>query len=170
MPLWDGEGSRERVGRQLADDATPVGDRLWIWVHPGLPDALLTSWTGRRHYGDEDLVKWIDRHHPAIVLSGHVHQSPFAPDGDWIDHLGTTVVFNAGRQRGPSRPGSSSTRRRARDVVARGDRRGVLGADLVLGIGIVFGPELMRAPDVLINRPARLDHAEPALRGPRTAA
>ena len=65
------------------------------------PDASPTSWTGRRHYGDEDLVKWIEQHRPAVVLCGHVHESPFATDGSWIDRIGTTVVFNAGRQRGP---------------------------------------------------------------------
>jgi Icc-related predicted phosphoesterase len=100
-PWWDGEGSRERVGRQLAEDAEIVGDRLWIWVYHAPPDASPTSWTGRRHYGDEDLVKWIEQHRPAVVLCGHVHESPFAADGNWIDRVGSTVVFNAGRQRGP---------------------------------------------------------------------
>jgi len=100
-PWWDGEGSRERVGRQLEADAETVGDRLWIWVYHSPPDASPTSWTGRRHYGDEDLVKWIAQHRPAAVLCGHVHESPFAADGNWIDRIGTTTVFNAGRQRGP---------------------------------------------------------------------
>ena len=100
-PWWDGEGSRERVGRQLEEDAETVGDRLWIWVYHSPPDASPTSWTGRRHYGDEDLVKWIEQHRPAVVLCGHVHESPFAADGNWIDRIGSTAVFNAGRQRGP---------------------------------------------------------------------
>ena len=68
------------------------------------PDASPTSWTGKRHYGDEDLVKWIDQYQPAVVLCGHVHESPFATGGSWIDRIGATVVLNAGRQRGPFPP------------------------------------------------------------------
>jgi hypothetical protein len=30
-----------------------------------------------------------------------VHQSPFAVDGSWIARIGSTMVFNAGRQIGP---------------------------------------------------------------------
>jgi hypothetical protein len=37
-----------------------------------------------------------------MVISGHVHQSPFIPDGSWFDRLGATWVFNAGLQ--PGRP------------------------------------------------------------------
>ena len=65
------------------------------------PDDSPTSWTGKRHYGDEDLVAWIEQHHPDVVLCGHVHQSPFANDGAWIDRIGSTLVLNAGRQIGP---------------------------------------------------------------------
>ena len=37
-----------------------------------------------------------------MVISGHVHQSPFIPDGSWFDRIGNTWVFNAGLQ--PGRP------------------------------------------------------------------
>jgi Icc-related predicted phosphoesterase len=100
-PWWDGPRTRDDVDRQLAEDATQVGDRRWIWVYHAPPDASPTSWTGKRHYGDEDLVAWIARYEPFIVMSGHVHQSPFAADGDWIDRIGPTLVLNAGRQIGP---------------------------------------------------------------------
>ena len=39
---------------------------------------------------------------PSMVISGHVHQSPFIPDGSWFDRLGATWVFNTGLQ--PGRP------------------------------------------------------------------
>jgi len=35
-----------------------------------------------------------------MVLSGHVHQSPFVKDGSWFDRLGETWVFNVGQQFG----------------------------------------------------------------------
>jgi len=100
-PWWDGPLTRELVDRQLAEDAALVGDRRWIWVYHAPPDASPTSWTGKRHYGDQDLVAWIEQHRPGIVLCGHVHESPFASEGAWVDRIGSTLVFNAGRQRGP---------------------------------------------------------------------
>lgn len=100
-PWWDGPRTRELVGEQLAADAAIVGDRQWIWVYHAPPDASPTSWTGKRHYGDEDLVGWIEQHRPSIVLCGHVHESPFKADGSWIDTIGSTTVVNAGRQIGP---------------------------------------------------------------------
>ncbi|MGH8510966.1 MAG: metallophosphoesterase family protein, partial [Gammaproteobacteria bacterium] len=35
------------------------------------------------------------------VLTGHIHQSPFRAGGSWVDRIGQTWVFNAGRQIGP---------------------------------------------------------------------
>ena len=45
---------------------------------------------------------WIERFTPDIVLTGHVHQAPFVPDGGWVDRIGTTWVFNPGQQPGPA--------------------------------------------------------------------
>ena len=100
-PWWDGPETRSIVGRQLADDAARVADRLWIWIYHAPPTESPTSWTGRRHYGDEDLAGWIREHQPGLVLCGHVHQSPFAEDGAWLDRIGSTIVMNAGQQPGP---------------------------------------------------------------------
>jgi Icc-related predicted phosphoesterase len=100
-PWWDGPQTRRRIDVQLAADAVNVRDRTWVWVYHAPPEPSPTSWTGRRHYGDADLTKWIEHHRPAIVLCGHVHQAPFASAGTWIDRIGSTTVFNAGRQRGP---------------------------------------------------------------------
>ena len=35
-----------------------------------------------------------------MVLSGHIHNSPFYVEGSWIDRIGSTWVFNPGRQLG----------------------------------------------------------------------
>ena len=72
----------------------------WIWVHHAPPANSPTSWGGKRFFGDVDLVQWIAQYQPAMVISGHVHQSPFITDGSWYDRLGTTWVFNAGLQHG----------------------------------------------------------------------
>jgi Icc-related predicted phosphoesterase len=98
---WDGPRTRELVGRQLEEDAALVGDRMWLWAYHAPPDASPTSWTGSRHYGDEDLSNWIGTYQPDVVLCGHVHESPWVDGGDWFDRIGTTAVFNGGRQIGP---------------------------------------------------------------------
>ena len=99
---WEGPITQAELEAQLHDDASrrPDGGR-WIWVYHSPPDASPTSWSGRRHYGDEVLNRLIDEHHPDLVLTGHVHESPFHPDGSWHDRIGTTLVCNAGRQQGP---------------------------------------------------------------------
>ena len=78
------------------------GRTRWIWVHHAPPANSPTSWGGKRFFGDVDLVQWIARYQPSMVISGHVHQSPFIPDGSWFDRLGETWVFNTGLQ--PGRP------------------------------------------------------------------
>jgi Icc-related predicted phosphoesterase len=99
---WEGPVTRAELEHQLAADADRrPADGRWIWVYHSPPDASPTSWSGRRHYGDEVLNELIDRHRPDIVLTGHVHESPFRPDGSWHDLIGDTMVLNAGRQLGP---------------------------------------------------------------------
>ena len=46
--------------------------------------------------GDSVLSGWIARYRPDIVLSGHIHQSPFVKGGSWVDRIGPTWVFNTG--------------------------------------------------------------------------
>ena len=99
-PWWDGPLGQERLGRLLAADAPKRTARRWIWVHHAPPDNSPTSWTGSRSFGDSSLSRWIDQYSPDMVLSGHVHQSPFAKGGSWVDRIGQTWVFNAGHQYG----------------------------------------------------------------------
>ena len=58
------------------------------------------SWTGARDAGDEALSGWIAQYHPDIVISGHIHQSPFVKGGSWVDRIGDTLVFNTGQHSG----------------------------------------------------------------------
>lgn len=99
-PWWDGPRGRDAVGEQLARDAACRGAH-WIWVYHAPPDQSPVSWAGTRHYGDTEVVQWIHQYEPDIVLTGHIHQAPFRAGGSWVDRIGTTWVFNAGRQIGP---------------------------------------------------------------------
>jgi len=99
-PWWDGPHGRAALDAKLTADATRRPAR-WLWVYHWPPLGSPTCWTGRRHYGDTELGGWIERHRPDFVLSGHVHEPPFKPAGAWADRIGSTWVFNAGRQIGP---------------------------------------------------------------------
>jgi Icc-related predicted phosphoesterase len=99
-PWWDGPVGRQVVADQLDADASRR-PRWWLWVYHWPPLGSRTCWTGRRDYGDGDLRGWITEHRPDLVLAGHVHESPFKPDGGWADRVGSTWVFNPGHQIGP---------------------------------------------------------------------
>ena len=98
-PWWDGPLVKGRLEAQLRDAAANRAQR-WIWVHHAPPANSPTSWGGKRFFGDVELVQWIAQYQPSMVISGHVHQSPFIPDGSWFDRLGATWVFNTGLQHG----------------------------------------------------------------------
>ena len=98
-PWWDGPITRAGIATQLGE-AAKTERKLWIWIHHAPPDKSPTSWGGARYFGDTELAQWIVEYKPDIVLSGHVHQSPFVKDGSWVDRIGNTWVFNAGQQFG----------------------------------------------------------------------
>ena len=98
-PWWDGPLVKQRIDNQLRE-AAAGRPRRWIWVHHAPPANSPTSWGGKRFFGDVELAQWIRTYQPSMVISGHVHQSPFIPDGSWFDRLGDTWVFNAGLQAG----------------------------------------------------------------------
>ena len=96
---WDGPLTLKRIGEQL-EAAAPDRIGRWIWVHHAPPSDSPVSWAGGRYYGDAALSGWIVQHQPDFVFSGHVHEAPFARGGSWVDRIGKTWVFNAGRQIG----------------------------------------------------------------------
>jgi Icc-related predicted phosphoesterase len=99
---WEGPVTRGALEAQLAADADRrPASGSWIWAYHSPPDRSPTSWSGRRYFGDDVLNRLIQEHDPTVVLTGHVHESPFRPDGSWHDRVGGTLVFNAGRQPGP---------------------------------------------------------------------
>lgn len=99
-PWWDGPKTRDAVSRLLARDAEK-SKNSWVWVYHSPPPDSPTSLAGKRHIGDAELGAWIAQYRPNMVLTGHIHQSPFVNDGSWVDRIGETWVFNPGRQIGP---------------------------------------------------------------------
>jgi hypothetical protein len=90
---------RSRIEVLLAEDAKKRS-KQWFWVHHAPPAGSPTSWDGNSYRGDVELEQWIGQYKPDAVLCGHVHQSPLRPGGSWVDRIGSTLVFNPGRQYG----------------------------------------------------------------------
>lgn len=99
-PWWDGPLGCQALQVRLQADAACRPAR-WVWVYHWPPLGSPTCWNGKRSYGDTELGGWITQYRPDLVLTGHVHESPFKPAGHWADRIGNTWVFNAGRQIGP---------------------------------------------------------------------
>jgi Icc-related predicted phosphoesterase len=98
-PWWDGPNTREKMQQFLRAEAALAPDR-WLWLHHAPPDQLGVSWTGKVHAGDTFLGATIRELEPDLVLSGHIHNSPFRSGGAWASQIGPTWIFNAGRQLG----------------------------------------------------------------------
>lgn len=98
-PWWEGPHTLARMEAGLAAAASQRSGR-WLWVHHGPPEGPL-SWTGSRHFGDPELPRLLEQHHPDVVLCGHIHQAPYVDGGAWSEQRDGTWLFNSGFQTGP---------------------------------------------------------------------
>jgi Icc-related predicted phosphoesterase len=97
---WDGPATQREIETEL-EAASLERKGPWIWIYHAPPPNSPVSWSGERFYGDQALIGWIARYGPDLVISGHVHEAPFARNGSWIDKIGGTWLFNGGKQIGP---------------------------------------------------------------------
>ena len=97
-PWWEGDVARNAVQAQIECDAARRGDQPWMWIYHAPPSGAKTSWNGKKYSGDEFLAGLIELHKPNYVIGGHIHNSPFYDSGSWHDRIGSTWVFNPGRQ------------------------------------------------------------------------
>ena len=157
-PWWDGpRTSRRSSTRQLAEDAALVGDRTWIWVYHAPPDESPTSWTGKRHYGDEELVG-VDRPAPS-------RRRPVRARPPVAVRRRTAAGSTASAPRWSSTPAGRSgpvpthieidtDRGAARwSSLEAVDERALAGS-LVLGVGIALRPSSLRGPGPCIRLPS----------------
>lgn len=95
---WEGPVTLAALEERL-DTAAARRTGRWLWVYHGPPEGPL-SWTGSRFYGDPELPRLVDHHHPDLVLCGHIHQAPHVEGGSWNERRGRTWLFNAGHELG----------------------------------------------------------------------
>jgi Icc-related predicted phosphoesterase len=95
FPWWDGKNTKAELSNQFVK-ANKVNKKHWIWIYHSPPENSPTSWNGKRFIGDDFLNKCIEEYEPLLVITGHIHESPFKPDGSWFDKIGKTHVINAG--------------------------------------------------------------------------
>lgn len=95
---WEGPETLARLEDAL-DAAAAQQHGRWLWAYHGPPEGPL-SWTGSKHFGDPELPRVLERHHPDLVLCGHIHQSPYVDGGGWAEQRGSTWLFNSGHQPG----------------------------------------------------------------------
>ncbi|GDX39342.1 phosphohydrolase [Methylocystaceae bacterium] len=99
-PWWDGPKTREKFFNWMLSESRIINGRKWVWIHHAPPKLSSVSWSGKKSMGDSDLYNLIESYQPFAVISGHIHQSPFVKDGAWVDKIGKSWCFNAGRQIG----------------------------------------------------------------------
>ena len=115
-PWWDGPLVKQPHRRPASRRRRRARLQRWIWVHHAPPANSPTSWGGKRFFGDVELVQWIAQYQPSMVISGHVHQSPFIPDGSWFDRLGDDLGV---QHRPAARPSAGLYRARSRRRMPR---------------------------------------------------
>ena len=96
-PWWDGEQGRLALEARLEVDAGREKER-WVWDYHAPPSGSPLAWDGRKEYGDDVLAAWIRRFRPDLVVTGHIHQAPFADGGGWADRVDGTWVLNPGHE------------------------------------------------------------------------
>lgn len=100
LPWWESDAGKDAVEKMISEETIVAKGKRWIWIHHAPPCGSPISWDGHADMGEPALTSWINAYSPEMVLSGHIHQAPFYAKGSWIDRIGTTWVFNGGRQLG----------------------------------------------------------------------
>jgi Icc-related predicted phosphoesterase len=75
--------------------ATRAGETLFV-LHSPPRNTHCDVTGGRQHVGSRAVRRFIERHQPPLVLSGHIHESP-RMTSFYRDTIGRTVVVNPGQ-------------------------------------------------------------------------
>jgi Icc-related predicted phosphoesterase len=69
-----------------------------IWMVHQPPTSLGMDICGdRRQVGSPTVLNFIRKNQPLLGCSGHIHESPYQPDGRWVNKIRRTVWFQPGQ-------------------------------------------------------------------------
>ena len=92
---FDPEARTPTIAEGLTALATAAPEAVLVTHSP--PSETRCDVTARRvHVGSRAIRRFVERHQPPLVLSGHIHESPRVSGGYW-DRIGRTVVVNPGQ-------------------------------------------------------------------------
>jgi Icc-related predicted phosphoesterase len=73
-----------------------MGRSIWMIHQP--PTGLgMDICADGRQVGSPTLLKFIQKNQPLLGCSGHIHESPYQPDGKWLARVGRTVWVQPGQ-------------------------------------------------------------------------
>lgn len=78
----------------LAADCDPA--RTLFVLHSPARGTNCDLVQGGMHVGSRAIRRFVEDHHPPLVLSGHIHESPRV-SGEWRDSLGGSTLVNPGQ-------------------------------------------------------------------------
>lgn len=70
--------------------------RTLFVLHSPPRDTRCDTMAGGAHVGSRAIRRFVERHQPPLVLSGHIHESPRV-SGAWRDRIGRSIVVNPGQ-------------------------------------------------------------------------
>ncbi len=100
LPWWDGPETREQMV-SILDAEVGMTRSKWLLIHHAPPSESPISLVRDSDQGDPFFRGILQRLNPDLAICGHIHNSPFAEKGSWVDKVGSTWVFNPGKQIGP---------------------------------------------------------------------
>ncbi len=74
---------------------TPPGETVFV-LHSPPRGTRCDMIAAREHVGSRAIRRFVERHQPPLVLSGHIHESPRV-SSTYCDTIGRTVVVNPGQ-------------------------------------------------------------------------
>jgi len=85
----------ETLGAQLTPDEVPRS--IWLVHCPPAHLGMDICHDGHR-VGSPNILRFIQDTQPLIGCSGHIHESPYQPDGKWAARVGRTLWLQPGQE------------------------------------------------------------------------
>ena len=100
VTLWPWRGIEAAPMPQGTAHTVPWLTRIWVHHAPPAGTRVAACPKSQAAGANAAFAERVRRHAPQLVVSGHIHDAPFRPQGSWWDRISDTVCLNPGRQHG----------------------------------------------------------------------